>query len=109
MTPIRPLATALSPCAAVALYNFSKPAFSLATGHATQVLWVASKQLGCGVASGCASPLAVSGTSLNILVVCRACCTPLMSSLMRLRTSSGYSPPGNVEGAFAKNVLAQHT
>jgi len=90
-SPICPLAIVLSLCAAVALYNFSKPAFSLATAHATQVLWAASTHLGCGVTSGCASPLAVSGTSLNILVVCR------------------YSPPGNYAGAFAKNVLPQHT
>jgi hypothetical protein len=69
-------------------YNFSTPGFSAATGHATQVLWVGSTQLGCAVATRCET---VSGLdqSLNTLVVCR------------------YAPPGNVLGQFTANVLPQ--
>jgi hypothetical protein len=57
------------------MYDYASGSYSSATGHATQLLWRASTQLGCGWAAGCQ------------LLVCR------------------YSPPGNVLGEFAQNVM----
>lgn len=59
-------------------YNYSKPDFSMKTGHFTQVVWIGSTELGCGRA-----------TSKNggIYIVCN------------------YNPPGNYMGLFPKNVL----
>ena len=56
-------------------YKYSAPGFSPATGHFTQVVWGATKALGCGSATGCKG-----GGALDALVVCR------------------YSPPGNYIG-----------
>ncbi|MFM6158532.1 MAG: CAP family protein, partial [Sphaerospermopsis kisseleviana] len=36
----------------VSKYNYSKPGFSAATGHFTQIVWKSSTQLGCGAARG---------------------------------------------------------
>jgi hypothetical protein len=58
----------------IKLYNFNGGDFSEATGHATQMLWKGSTQLGCGWAPGCQ------------LLVCH------------------YDPPGNVIGQFSQNV-----
>ncbi|MBI5477925.1 MAG: SCP-like extracellular [Deltaproteobacteria bacterium] len=61
----------------VAKYDFKRPGFSMSTGHFTQVVWVATKRLGCGTAT-CKG---------NRIWVC------------------SYDPPGNVEGQFKENVL----
>jgi hypothetical protein len=58
----------------LASYSYGNGGFSEATGHATQLLWKGSTQLGCGYAPGCK------------LLVCR------------------YNPPGNVMGQFDDNV-----
>jgi uncharacterized protein YkwD len=60
----------------IAEYDFARPNFNGQTGHFTQIVWLSSKQLGCGMAL-CRS---------NPLLVCR------------------YSPPGNVSGQFSRNV-----
>jgi len=57
-------------------YDFGAPGFAAATGHFTQVVWVASKFIGCGVAE-CGG---------GILWVCN------------------YGPAGNVLGQFENNV-----
>lgn len=58
-------------------YDFSKPGFSMETGHFTQVVWKWSTQLGCGVRN-CPTVGSVSGfDNGGIMVVCR------------------YKPPGN--------------
>ncbi len=58
-------------------YGFRRPGYSPRSGHFTQVVWVASRRLGCGT-SRCGG---------NDLWVCR------------------YDPAGNMEGAFERNVL----
>jgi len=60
-------------------YDFAKPAFGPTTGHFTQVVWKASTKIGCGHAADATS---------NVYVTCR------------------YSPAGNMQDAFADNVLA---
>ncbi|XP_065217540.1 Golgi-associated plant pathogenesis-related protein 1-like [Planococcus citri] len=55
---------------------YTKPEFSLQTGHFTQVVWRDTRKLGCGVCSG----------SGGTVVTCR------------------YSPPGNFRGQFEENV-----
>jgi hypothetical protein len=37
----------------ISLYNFSRPGFSAATGHFTQIVWATSTQLGCAQVVGC--------------------------------------------------------
>lgn len=60
----------------IAKYSFGSGAFSMETGHFTQVVWRGSTQLGCAVA-----------TCRNMDIwVCE------------------YDPPGNVQGEFKKNV-----
>jgi glioma pathogenesis-related protein 2 len=59
-------------------YNYSKPGFSMETGHFTQVVWKNSKKLGCGKAK------AKDG---KVFVVCN------------------YDPPGNYQNQFPQNVL----
>jgi len=55
--------------------------FSSATGHFTQMVWVGTSRLGCGMARGRRS-------SMNtVYIVCN------------------YDPPGNFEGEFRRNVL----
>jgi hypothetical protein len=67
----------------VAQYDFGAGGgFSSATGHFTQLVWVGSTALGCGVATRCAG-----AGQLPNLVVCR------------------YAPAGNFAGRFAENVL----
>lgn len=58
------------------LYNYKKPAFSMKTGHFTQVVWAGSRSLGCG-SSECQG--------------------------MRLWVCH-YDPPGNVVSMFPANV-----
>ena len=64
----------------VSQYNFNNPGFNSATGHFTQIVWVGTTKLGCG--------LAISRTN-KVYGICN------------------YSPPGNYIGAdnFRKNVL----
>lgn len=59
-------------------YNYSKPGFSMATGHFTQVVWAGSTEVGCGKAKS---------KSGGTYIVCN------------------YNPPGNYTGQFPKNVL----
>lgn len=59
-------------------YNYSKPGFSMTTGHFTQVVWAGTTELGCGKAKS-----KRGGT----YVVCN------------------YAPPGNYSGMYVKNVL----
>jgi uncharacterized protein YkwD len=59
-------------------YDFSKPGFSMKTGHFTQVVWVGSTEIGCGQAKSKRG---------GIYIVCN------------------YNPPGNYSGQFPKNVL----
>jgi uncharacterized protein YkwD len=61
----------------VAAYDFGAPGFSMDTGHFTQVVWRATRELGCGTVS-CQG---------GDLWVCN------------------YHPPGNVLTQFADNVL----
>ncbi|MFM7408088.1 MAG: CAP family protein [Cuspidothrix sp.] len=69
----------------VSKYNYSKPGFSAATGHFTQIVWKSSTQLGCGAARGTKT---MNGTKFNAFyVVCH------------------YAPAGNVQGQFPTNVL----
>jgi hypothetical protein len=60
-----------------AQYDFGRPGFGMNTGHFTQVVWVGSKRLGCGVST------------------CRG---------MQVWVCN-YDPPGNFEGQYPKNVL----
>ncbi|KAA6420782.1 MAG: pry1p, partial [Trebouxia sp. A1-2] len=62
----------------VTLYDYSNAVFSSATGHFTQLVWVASTQIGFG------AYLTSSGEWLIV---------------------AEFDPPGNVEGEFAANVL----
>jgi pathogenesis-related protein 1 len=62
----------------VASYRFSSGGFSMNTGHFTQVVWVASQHIGCGV---------TTCQGLDVWVC-------------------NYDPPGNVEGQYRANVLA---
>lgn len=59
-------------------YRFSKPGFSMKTGHFTQVVWANTTEIGCGKAT------AKNG---GVYVVCN------------------YNPPGNYQGEFKTNVL----
>ena len=59
------------------LYNFNNPGFSSRTGHFTQVVWKSTTSLGCGLGI-------VGGRAIGVC---------------------NYSPPGNVIGAFPRNVL----
>lgn len=58
-------------------YSFSSGGFSMETGHFTQLVWVASERLGCGVTT-CGG--------LDVWVC-------------------NYDPPGNYEGQYRENVL----
>ncbi len=62
----------------VALYNFNNPGFSSQTGHFTQVVWVSTSELGCGVA---------------------------MSNDYQIYAVSHYLKPGNFNNEFRTNVL----
>ncbi|KAG2500871.1 hypothetical protein HYH03_001632 [Edaphochlamys debaryana] len=60
-------------------YDYNNPGFSSGTGHATQLLWVGSTQLGCAaVAASC---------TYAPIYVCQ------------------YYPPGNMAGDYESNVL----
>lgn len=62
----------------ISKYQFGTGGFSPATGHLTQVVWKSSRELGVGVARS---------RSGKYYVV------------------ANYSPPGNVGGKYAANVL----
>jgi glioma pathogenesis-related protein 2 len=66
----------------VGQYNYSKPGFSIATGHFTQLVWKGSNEVGCARAFGKGSKW------YETYVVCN------------------YKPVGNVQGQFPQNVLA---
>jgi uncharacterized protein YkwD len=59
-------------------YNFKKPGFGMNTGHFTQLVWAATRQIGCGVAT-CGDAE---------IWVCN------------------YDPPGNVDGEYPANVMS---
>jgi hypothetical protein len=59
-------------------YSYGSTKFSTVTGHFTQVVWVGSKEVGCGQAKS---------NKNMIYVVCN------------------YSPPGNYNGKFKDNIL----
>ncbi|KAI8577656.1 hypothetical protein K450DRAFT_282434 [Umbelopsis ramanniana AG] len=61
-------------------YDYSKPGFSSSTGHFTQVVWVSTTQIGCGVKK-------CSNQGNAPIYTC------------------SYAPPGNYLGEFEKNVL----
>ncbi len=68
-----------------ALYDYSKPGFSSATGHFTQLLWRGTVEVGCGHAERCGP----EGSAMEHVWVCQ------------------YNPPGNYRGEFPKNVLPE--
>lgn len=59
-----------------AAYDFAHPGFSMETGHFTQLVWAATRRIGCAES------------------LCEG---------MQIRVCN-YNPPGNVEGEFAGNV-----
>ncbi|XP_028412406.1 mucin-4-like [Dendronephthya gigantea] len=61
----------------IGMYNFDNPGFSSETGHFTQVVWKASKEVGVAEV--------VTSTNKRFIV-------------------GRYSPPGNVRGQFQANV-----
>ena len=61
----------------VSLYNFNSGAFSMSTGHFTQLIWRDTQKLGCGV----------SMCNGGEIWVCN------------------YDPPGNVQGYYKAQVL----
>jgi glioma pathogenesis-related protein 2 len=63
-----------------ASYNYSSPGYSSSSGGFTQVVWAATTQLGVGIA--------FTSNSLSAYI------------------AVFYTPPGNMGGAFATNVLA---
>jgi uncharacterized protein YkwD len=65
-------------------YNFNDPGFGMDTGHFTQLVWKSTRQVGCAVKF--CSYLADAFSDAYFLV-CE------------------YSPPGNMQGEFAQNVL----
>jgi pathogenesis-related protein 1 len=65
-------------------YNYSNPGFSSTTGHFTQVVWKATKQVTCALAACPKGTIFANYASRYI--VCR------------------YLPPGNYIGQFAQNV-----
>ena len=58
-------------------YSYGSGGFSMATGHFTQVVWASTREVGCGV----------SHCNFGTIVVCK------------------YYPPGNMLGAFQRNVF----
>ncbi|KAH8265327.1 hypothetical protein KR038_004176, partial [Drosophila bunnanda] len=62
----------------IVYYDYSKPRFSFQTGHFTQVVWADSTEMGWGQAKD------VNGVYYVVAV---------------------YTPAGNIQGEFEKNVL----
>lgn len=69
--------------AEVQRYNWASPGFSSATGHFTQLVWIASQQLGTGVA-----------------------CT---QNPTQCYVVANYWPPGNYQGQYERNVKPKST
>ncbi|KAL6763272.1 CAP domain-containing protein [Haematococcus lacustris] len=69
-------------------YDYERPRFSEATGHFTQIVWAATRYLGCAIGSCSAGVTDAAGQQYNVdnYLVCE------------------YWPPGNVFGAFPRNV-----
>nr|VFU02981.1 mRNA [Oulactis sp. MM-2018] len=65
----------------IAYYDYNNPGFASNTGHFTQVVWKATTHVGVGIAA------VTSGGFTSTYVVAR------------------YTPAGNLQGAFAANVL----
>ncbi|SNX82593.1 related to PRY1 - strong similarity to the plant PR-1 class of pathogen related proteins [Melanopsichium pennsylvanicum] len=72
----------------VKLYNFSSGTYSDATGHFTQMVWKATKQVGCAIQECTAQQMGLASSGTSRFVVCN------------------YDPPGNVIGSFLQNVLS---
>lgn len=66
----------------IAAYDFNKPEYSPKTGHFTQVVWKESERMGVGYA-------VTVEDSQNVVYVVAL-----------------YSPGGNVDDDFAKNVIS---
>ena len=66
-----------------ALYDYTDPGFTSATGHFTQLLWKGTVEIGCGHAGSCTN----AGLGMKNVWVCQ------------------YNPPGNYRGDFPENVL----
>lgn len=64
-------------------YDYSKPGFSAATGHFTQVVWKSTTQVTCALAN---CPANTIFPAPSHYIVCR------------------YTPPGNYQGQFPQNV-----
>ncbi|KAG0280831.1 hypothetical protein BGZ95_008503 [Linnemannia exigua] len=62
----------------VSKYNYNNPGFSMATGHFTQVVWKATKSVGC-------AKKFCPGSNWTIYIC-------------------NYDPPGNYQGRFPQNV-----
>ena len=68
-------------------YDFSKPQFSLESGHATQLLWKSTSQIGCGIQLCKEQRSLLSDPNFFYFVVC------------------SFYQPGNVKGTFELNVF----
>lgn len=59
-------------------YDFNSPGFGHSTGHFTQLVWRATRTVGCGLA---------------------------IASNNKIFAVSNYSPPGNYKSEYKENVL----
>lgn len=78
-------------------FNFDKPDFTPTSGHFTQLIWKACKEMGSGVARRWirqAADTLIAYIFYNCFF-CRADRTWVVCN---------YSPPGNVMGQFKENV-----
>ena len=70
----------------ICYYDFSKPGFSMSTGHYSQQLWKATRSIGCGF-TYCVNGVRPFNKYSAGIMVCE------------------YDPPGNYIGQFKENVL----
>lgn len=68
-------------------YDFSNPQFSSSSGHATQLLWKSTSQIGCGIQLCKEQRNSMSDPNFFYFVVC------------------SFYQPGNVKGTFELNVF----
>jgi hypothetical protein len=73
-------------------YDFSNPQFDSKTGHATQLLWKSTTNVGCFVS------LCKSQSTSRLIVTFSA------EEFFFFAVCS-FSPPGNVKGMFEENIL----